>query len=164
MKWFFAVVALGLLGLFTYCQRNSSKSSYVNGLPQYTNLPGRQFIFQRDCYIFKLKDHNTSWPLVATHAQVAGLPIEVDRKNVGVDLPEVRILDVVKTGVRFKLVSVRRDESRTGTSITFEILLLEDVEREYPRLDTFYLVDHTPEKNGAPPVFFEEFVVPRSAN
>jgi len=133
MKWFFAVVILGLVGFFAYCQRNSSKSSYVNGLPQYTSLPGRQFIFQKDCYIFKLKDHNTSWPLVGTHAQIAGLPAEVDRKNIGVDLPDVRILDVVKTGVRFKLVSVRRDESRSGTSITFEILLLEEVEREFPR-------------------------------
>jgi hypothetical protein len=161
MKWFIAALVLGLATFFFVSQRNATKVAYVNGLPEYNRLPNQEFIFERDCYIFKFKERNSTWPLVAARDTVPALPAEVSEKNVGADLPDVRILDVVHAGARFKLVSVRRDENRAGTTITFEILFIDEAERKYPRLDAFYLLDHTPEKNGAPPVFIERYAVPR---
>jgi hypothetical protein len=161
MKWFLAAAAAILIATFVFWQRGAVKTAYVNGLPEYSSLPNKEFLFQTDCYIFKFKDRNTAWPLVGTHGTVPALPPEIDEKNIGADLPEVRIMDVVRTGARFKLVSVRRDQSRQGTFITFEILFMDEADRKYPRLDAFYLLDHTPEKNGAPPTFLESHVVPR---
>ena len=128
-KWFIVTVAILLVAAFVYWQANSVKTSYVNGLPQYNQLPGREFIFQRDCYVFKLKKHDSVWPLVGANApgsvmSVPALPTEVSSMYVNGDLPAVRILDIVHTGDRFKIISVRRDESRRGTQITFDILLL----------------------------------------
>lgn len=161
MKWFLVAAAVVLAALFFFWQRDSVKTSYVNGLPEYSSLPNHEYLFQSDCYIFKFKERKTSWPLVGTRSMVPELPGDVDEKNIGADLPAVRILDVVRAGARFKLVSVRRDQSRHGTFITFEILFMDEAERKYPRLDTFYLLDHSPEKDGAPPKFLESYVVPR---
>jgi hypothetical protein len=161
MKWFLAVLAVALIALVVGWQRNAVKSSYVNGLPAYSHLPNREFIFEQDCYIFKLKDQATDWPLVGTHANLPELPAEVSEKNVGLALPGVRILGTVSTGALVRLVSVRHDESRRGSSYTFELLFLDEAERKYPRLDAFYLLDHTPEKAGAAPTFLESYVVPR---
>jgi len=152
------IVALVLLARW---QRNGVKSSYVNGLAPYSQLPNREFIFEQDCYIFKLKDRATDWPLVGTHAVVAELPVEVSDKNAGADLPGIHVLGTVRIGALFRLVSVRHDESWQGSSITFEILFLDEAARKYPRLDAFYLIDHSPEKEGAAPKFLESFVVPR---
>jgi hypothetical protein len=160
-KWILALVAAVVVGAFVMWQRNSVKSSYVNGLPEYNRLPNQQFLFESDCYVFKFKNRQTDWPLVGTRAVVPELPAEVDEKNLGANYPSVRLLDVVRAGAAFKLVSVRRDEGRNGTHITFEILFLDEADRKYPRLDAFYLLDHTPEKNDAPPVFLERLVVPR---
>jgi hypothetical protein len=161
MKWFFVAAATILVAVFFFWQRDSVKTSYVNGLPEYSSLPNKEYLFQSDCYIFKFKKHDTAWPLVGTHAVVPELPVEVDEKNIGLELPGVRILGVVRFGSRLKLVSVRRDQSRQGTAITFEILFMDEAERKYPRLDVFYLLDHGPEKDGAPPKFIESYVVPR---
>ena len=107
MKWFLAAfVALFIAG-FVYWQRQGLKVSYVNGLTAYNTLPGREYIFQRDCYLFKLDDRPSSWPYVGDHAVVASLPTEVDPKHLDVAHPTGRIIDVVRTGSRFKLVSVR---------------------------------------------------------
>jgi hypothetical protein len=161
MKWFLIALGLGLAAFFFVSQRNATKTSYVNGLPEYNQLPNREYIFEQDCYIFKFKQRDTSWPLVGAHDGVPALPESVDPKNIGADLPDVRILDIVRAGARFKLVSVRRDENREGTTITFEILFLDEAERKYARLDAFYLLDHSPEKTGAAPKFIERYAVPR---
>lgn len=161
MKWFLGILVVAAIAAFVVVQRNAVKTSYVNGLPAYSALPNRQFLIERDCYIFKYKDRNTDWPLFADRALVPGLPAEVSEKNIGADLPDVRILDVVRSGARVKLVSVRRDESRHGTTITFELLFLDEADRKYPRLDAAVVLDHSPEKNGAAPQFLESYVVPR---
>jgi len=72
MKWFLAIAAVVLLSLFIHSQRNAVKTAYVNGLPQYNGLPNREFIFERDCYIFKMKNRDTSWPLVRHASDRAG--------------------------------------------------------------------------------------------
>jgi len=167
MKWILAAAAAALLMAFAYWQLHTSRISYVNGLPQYNQLPGKEFIFERDCYIFKLKDADTVWPLVGANlpgspASVAALPPVVSTKFVGASLPGVRILDIARTGDRFKIISVRRDESRKGTHITFEILFLNESERRYPRLDAYWILDHTPELRGEAPWPLPDFAVERA--
>jgi hypothetical protein len=161
MKWILAVAALSLVAAFAILQRNAVKTSYVNGLPQYTALPGTEYIFQRDCYIFKLESRSTAYPLVGTHEAVPALPAEVSPAKVGAKLGEVRILDVARVGDRFKIISVRREESRKGTTISFEILFVNEAERKYPRLDAFFILDHSPEKAGEAPRVIETYAVPR---
>lgn len=158
-KWVIAIAAVLLVAALVIWQRNSVKTSYVNGLAQYNKLPGREFIFERDCYIFKLASHPTEYPLVAARATVPELPSAVEDKAVGTSQPGVRLLDTVRTGSRFKIVSVRRDESRAGTAVTFEILLLDEAERNYPRLDAFFLLDHSPEQAGEAPRIREDYAV-----
>jgi hypothetical protein len=92
---------------------------------------------------------------------VPALPTEVSSMYVNGDLPAVRILDIVHTGDRFKIISVRRDESPRGTHITFEILLLIEPERRYPRLDAFWILDHTPEQREEAPLVLADFAVER---
>ena len=166
MKWIIAAAAAVLLAGFVYWQLNSTKTTYVNGLPQYNQLPGREFIFQRDCYIFKFKHHNTDWPLVGANApgsamSVPELPAEVSPKNLGVALPALHILDLARTGDRFKIISVRRDETRHGAHVTFEILFTDEAERRYPRLDAFWILDHTPEARGEAPSILPDYAVER---
>jgi hypothetical protein len=160
-KWILVGGSVLLVAAFTLWQRDSVKTSYVNGLPQYTKLPGREYIFERDCYLFKLASHPTDYPLIAAHESVPELPATVDDKLIGSRPPGVRILDTVRTGTRFKIVSVRRDESRKGTQITFEILLLDETERKFPRLDAFFILDHSPEKTDAAPLVREDYAVLR---
>jgi hypothetical protein len=162
-KWFLATVGLALVVAFTLWQRDAVKTSYVNGLAQYNRLPGREYIFERDCYIFKFSDRarDTSYPLVGAHATVPELPAEVAGAKIGAALPGVRLLDIVRTGARFKIISVRRDESRRGTSVTFEILFMDEAERKYPRLDAYWLLDHAPEKDGEAPRIREDYAVAR---
>lgn len=161
MKWLLSAAALLLFGAFLYQQRTAPKSSYVNGLPEYNQLPGKEYIFQRDCYIFKFKDRDTDWPLVGTHQVVPALPAVVDRKNVGADLPDVRILGVVRTGWIVRLVSIRRDESRQDTHLTYELLILDEGEKLYTRLDAYHLLDHSSDASGAAPAFLPDYVAPR---
>ena len=72
MKWLLIAAAVVVAAGLFFTQTHSTKTAYLNGLPLYRDLPNRQFIFERDCYIFKLKAQDTDWPLVATHADRAG--------------------------------------------------------------------------------------------
>jgi hypothetical protein len=165
-KWILAFVALLAVSLFIWTERTGTKTAYVNGLVQYNTLPGREYIFERDCYIFKFKHHPTTYPLIGANAPdlsatVAELPSTVTPDNIGKDLPEVRLLDVVRTGSRFRLVSVRRDQSRKKTSITFELLFVDEAERKYPRVDAQCILDHSPEEKGEAPRILEGYAVER---
>ncbi len=162
MKWLIAAIIAALIVWVAYLQRNSVKTSYVNGLAPYTNLPGRDFILEKDCYIFKLTKHDSDWPLIGAHATVPELPAEVKDSNIGADIPGARILGVLRTGDHFKIASVRRDESRAGTTITFEIALENESTRKYPRLDAYWIMDHSPEKNGGAPSILAAYAVPHT--
>src|SRR5450631_1626062 len=98
MKWLLAAIIAAALAGFAFLQFRSVKTSYVNGLAPYTNLPGREYVLQRDAYIFKFRDHDTDWPLIGARDTVPDLPSEVKESNVGADLPKVRILGALKTG------------------------------------------------------------------
>ena len=165
-RWIWiSVFALAVTALVLW-QRSGTKTAYVNGLPEYNTLPGREYIFQRDCYLFKWKDRNTSYPLVGAHIpgsaySVPELPQAVDPKNIGTSTEKVRILDVVRSGSRFKIISVRREQSRRETTITFEILFMDEAERKYPRMDAFHILDHTPEARGAAPQIVTDYAAER---
>ena len=161
MKWIIAAVLALLIAGFTYWQRQGVKVSYVNGLNAYNSLPGREYIFQRDCYLFKLNDRPSSWPYVGDHAVVASLPEVVEPKHLDAVHPNGRIIDVVRTGSRFKLVSVRRDESRQGTSISFELLFADEDQRKYPRIDAYFIMNHAPEAEGKAPNLLSNYAVER---
>jgi hypothetical protein len=159
MKWLLAAIVAALLAVGVYQQLNSVKTTYVNGLTPYTTLPGRGYILERDCYIFKLKRDDTSFPLLGAHETVPELPADVKEANIGADLPGVRILGVLRVGDHFRIVSVRRDKSRTRTTVTFEILLDNEDSRPYPRLDAYWILDHSPEKDGGAPSVMTDYAV-----
>jgi hypothetical protein len=161
MKWILAALLTVLIAGFAYWQRQGVKVSYVNGLSTYNNLPGREYILQRDCYLFKLDDRPSSWPYLGDFGVVASLPAEVDYKHLNIKHPTGRIIDVVRTGSRFKLVSVRRDESRHGTSISFELLFSDEDQRKYPRIDAYFIMDHAPEAEGKAPSLLRSYAVER---
>jgi hypothetical protein len=161
MKWILLLGCLAVLAVMVVAGRSGVKTAYVNGLPAYNQLPGREFILQQDCYVFKFKDRDTDWPLLADHATVAALPARVEEARVGTETDQVRILATARIGSLVRIVSVRRDEARTGTSVTFEVLFLDERDRPYPRVDAFHLLDHGPEKDGRAPAFLEAYVVPR---
>ena len=161
MKWILLGGIVVLFGGLVFWRSHSSKSEYVNGLVAYRDLPNRQYIFERDCYIFKFKDQNTDWPLVASHLTVPDLPEEVTDQNVGADLPKVRILGVARTGDRFKIVSVRRDTKGGAQDITFEILFMDEATRKYPRLDAFWIIDHSAEAQGLAPSLRPDYAADR---
>ena len=75
-------------------------------------------------------------------------------------MPNVRILDVLHVGDHFRIISVRRDQAPGKTTISFEILLRDEEARKYPRLDAFWIMDHTPEKVGAAPTIMIAYAVP----
>lgn len=142
MKWFIAVILIVLVGLGVWWQMNTTKISYVNGLEPYTEMPNREYILEMDCYVFVWdKSVGTSYPLLGVNApgistSVAALPQKVTRDNIGKNFPGVRIMDVIPHGTRFRILSVRREQSRrTGTFISYEIKCLDDIERPYQRID-----------------------------
>ena len=161
MKWLLAAAGAAALAAVILLPMGSVKTTYVNGLAPYTTLPGRTYILERDCYIFKFKARDTDWPLIGAHATVPELPAEVAEANIGASLPAVRILGVLRLGDHFQIASVRRDAARSGTTITFEIALDNESTRKYPRLDAFWIMDHSPEKSGAAPVIRTDYAVPR---
>jgi len=166
MKWLFGLLGIVLFSWFVYVQRTGAKTSYVNGLPEYAMMPGREYVVERDCYVFTLKHKKNDWPFIGANAPDAGLsvpslPAEVSEKNTGRDLPDLHILDVVRTGSRFKIASVRRDVKGKHTSITFEILFLDENERRYSRLDAFWIIDHSRDNDGVAPSILETYAVPR---
>ena len=162
MRWFL-VIALALVAVtaLVWQQRDNTKVAYVNGLPAYTQLPGREFLLQQDCFILSREGTPAAYPLIANHAQIPALPAEVSDKEIGENHGGYRILATATVGSRFKIISVRREESRSGTTISFEILFHDEAERPYPRLDARLLLDHSPETRGEPPVFLAEVVSPR---
>jgi hypothetical protein len=160
MKWLISLTALALTVGFVLWQRSGTKVAYVNGLPAYSSLPNREFLFQQDAYILKAKGPQ-AYPLVAGHAQVPSLPESVDDAAIGRTFGECTVLGTVKTGSRVRIISVRREEGKLGTLISFEILFLDEADRPYPRLDARLLLDHAPENAGEPPRFLDGVVVPR---
>jgi len=164
MKWLYATVVAALVaGLaigWVHWQRHSVKSAYVNGLPPYNHLRGLAYILEQDCYIFEFKSGEAMYPLLASHATVPDLPAEVKQSNVGADFPTVRILGVIRTGDRFRIASVRQDTSRAGTVISFEIVLDNESTRAFYKLDTYWMMDHSPEKVGAAPTYLTAYAVP----
>src|SRR5271156_3289744 len=109
MKWFLAAVGVAVVAAFAYLQLNSVKTTYVNGLAPYTALPGREFIVERDCYVFKFKSSDTDWPLLGSREVVPDLPAEVSATNVGAEFNSVLILDFIHFVYLFRIASVRRD-------------------------------------------------------
>lgn len=159
MKWALAAVVIAFAGFMIYLRMTSVKTMYVNGLPPYTTLPGREFILEHDCYIFKFRTQDTDWPLIGAKDTVPDLPADVKASNVGLKMPTVRILDVLRVGDHFKIISVRRDQAPGKTTISFEILLKDEDSRKYPRLDAFWIMDHAPEKTGAAPTIMNAYAV-----
>lgn len=159
MKWALASVVLAFVAFMVYLRLTSTKTTYVNGLAAYSSLPDREFILEHECYIFKFKSPDTDWPLIGAKDTVPGLPAEVKESNVGMDLPNIRILDVLHVGDHFRIVSVRRDEGPRKTTITFEILLQNESARKFPRLDAFWILDHSPEKDGKAPTVMTSYAV-----
>lgn len=164
MKWLYALalaaVVAGLALGWNYWQRNSVKSAYVNALPPYNQLRGLAFILEKDCYIFEFKSGEAMYPLLASHDTVPALPAEVKDSNVGASFPDVRIIGVLRTGDRFRIAAVRQDTSRSGTVISFEIVLDNESSRAFYKLDAYWMMDHSPEKVGAAPVFMTSYAVP----
>jgi hypothetical protein len=160
MKWLWFAVVLALFASLIVWQKHTVKTAYVNGLPAYRDLPNHEYVFEKECYIFKSKDHPSDWPLVGNHAVFAALPAEVTSTNVGADLPTVRILGLAHVGERFKLVSVRREISSKGQTISFEIMFLDEASHPYARLDAFWIMDHAPEAQGLAPSLRPDFAVP----
>ena len=164
MKWAFAAVVIAFVGFLVFLRLTATKTTYVNGLQPYTSLPDRKFILEHECYIFKFKSPDTDWPLIGARDTVPELPAEVKQSNVGMELPNIRILDVVHVGDHFHIVSVRRDQSPKKTTITFEILLQDEASRKYPRLDAYWILDHSPEARGEAPTIMTSYAVPTERN
>lgn len=158
------MVVAALAAGFVVWQRGAARTEYVNGLAVYESVPGHRYSFERDCYIFKFKDRDSDYPLVGDHEVVSALPEEVKESYVGKDLPGVRILGLTHVGDRFRIVSVRRDTRRGKVTITFEILFANEDEWKYPRLDTYWIMDHSPEKEGRAPFLLPAYAAERSAN
>jgi hypothetical protein len=141
-KWIIAVVCTALLGWFLWFQVNTTKISYVNGVSPYDVMPGREYILVCDSYVFAWhKSIATAYPLLGVNlpgarTSVVALPREVRTDLVGSPQPLVRLMDVIPKGTRFRLLSVRREESRrTGTFISYEVKFLDEVDRPYQRID-----------------------------
>lgn len=144
LKWIIAAIIAVLLGWFIWFQVNTVKISYVNGLAPYDVMPGREYVLQHDCYVFAWHDRKsiaTAYPLLGVNlpgarSSVDALPREVARERIGQALPLVRLMDVIPKGTRFRLLSVRREESRrTGTFISYEVGFMDGVDRPYQRTD-----------------------------
>ena len=163
-RWFIGALLVAIVLFVLIAGRTATKTSYVNGLPLYSQIPGREYIFQRDCYIFKFKDSDSDWPYVASHLTVPALPENVDLKNVGGDYSKLRILDIVTTGSRFRIVSVRRDQKGTRVTITYEILFADEAARKFPRVDALWMLDRSDEDPASAPNILADYAVPRRSS
>lgn len=163
-KWILASAAAALIAAFVLWQRGATKEVYVNGLAPYEGIPDHWYIFERDCYIFKLKSRDSDYPYVGDHAVVPALPAKVGASRIGADLPGVRILGLTRVGDRFRIVSVRRDTRRGRSTITFEILFADENEWKYPRLDAFWIMDHSPEARGEAPTLLPAYAAAEIAH
>lgn len=161
MKWLIIIAALIVAGLGLNWQLNTTKISYVNGLDAYAHLPNQEFILVRDCYVFAWRQPiATAYPLLGTNAagapsSVAALPREVSTATLQAhaDDPVVRLMDVIPQGTRFRLLSVRREESRRhAVVISYEIKFLDDVDRPYQRVDIRPILLATSQAGDAPQI------------
>jgi len=142
MKWLMIAGVAVLLVLGVRWQMNTTKISYVNGLEPYAELPNREYVLVTDAWVFAWHEHiATAYPLLGVNlptarARVVELPPEVSAANLRQPVPGVRLMDAIPKGTRFKLLSVRREESRrAGTVISYEVKFLDDVDRPYARVD-----------------------------
>jgi hypothetical protein len=142
MKWMISIALAVLAGWFAWFQWQSTKVAYVNGLAPYDVVPGREFILQHPACVFAWKKKSMSgFPLLGAHVagartSVPELPAQPTAVAVGAELPEVRILEVIPSGTRLLITSVRREESRSaGVVITYEAKLLDEVQRAYQKVD-----------------------------
>jgi hypothetical protein len=160
MKWLIIAAALVVAGLGLYWQLNTTKISYVNGLDAYVHLPNQEFILVRDCYVFAWRQPiATAYPLLGTNvdgipSSVTALPREVSPAalKAHADDPVVRLMDVIPQGTRFRLLSVRREESRRGVVISYEIKFLDDVDRPYQRVDIRPILRAVAQPGDAPQI------------
>ncbi len=159
MKWLIPVVGLVFASWFAWFQLNTTKISYVNGLAPYDVMPGREYILQHDCYVFAWRQSiATAYPLLglnrpALATSVAALPQKVSPELIGHSRPLVRLMDVIPQGTRFRLLSVRREQSRrTGTFISYEIKFLDEVDRPYQRIDIRPILLPPAESGGLPEI------------
>lgn len=159
LKWLIALICTALLGWFIWFQMNTVKISYVNGLAPYDVMPGREYVLQHDCYIFAWHDRKsiaTAYPLMGVNlpgaeSSLAALPPTVSREQIGQPFPLVRLMDLVPKGTRFRLLSVRREQSRrAGTFITYEIGFMDGVDRPYQRTDIRPILLPPSEPGGLP--------------
>jgi hypothetical protein len=142
MKWLPVVVILILAALGLRWQLNSVKVSYVNGLDQYSVMPGKEYILQVDCYVFNWSDDPApGFPVIGTNlpaatTRVDALPADATASRAGQHLGKVHIFDLIPRGTRLLITSVRREESRkAGTIITYEAKLQDGIERPYAKVD-----------------------------
>lgn len=168
MKWFLAAAAIMLAAWAVYWQSNTTKIAYVNGLDAYDHLPNQEFILVRDCYVFAWrKPIATAYPLLGVNsgdvsATVDALPdiVSHSARSDHENDPVVRLMDIIPQGTRFRLLSVRREESRRhGTVISYEIKFLDDVTRPYQRIDIRPILLPT-NTDGAPPDIDPTIAVP----
>lgn len=168
MKWLLAVLAFTLVGLGVWWQLNTTKISYVNGLEPYAHLPNQEYILTKDCYVFAWRQPiATAYPLLGVNApevatRLPALPREVSSESLRRNSKDsaVRLMDIIPQGTRFRLLSVRREESRrAGTVISYEIKLLDDVDRPYQRVDIRPILLPV-RKPGQPPELDPQVAVP----
>jgi hypothetical protein len=166
-KWIIALVCVAAAGWFLWFQYNTTKISYVNGVPPYDVMPNREYVLQADCYVFAWLDHGksgTAFPLLGVNLPGArtsldALPREVSTALVGKPQPLVRLMDAIPKGSRFRLLSVRREQSRQlGTVISYEIKFLDEVDRPYARVDVRPIL--LPASPGGLPQFDDAIAVP----
>jgi len=156
MKWIIAAAAAVLLAGFGLLAAQFDQDHLCQRLPQYNQLPGREFIFQRDCYIFKFKHHNTDWPLVGANAPGSAMSVPDCQPKCRPSMSASRCPRCAFSTSPVPAIVSRSfpcvvDETRHGAHVTFEILFTDEAERRYPRLDAFWILDHTPEARGEAP-------------
>lgn len=159
--WALVLLAAVGFGWLLFGPTGGVKRSYINGLEHFNQMPNREYILQRDAYIFKDDQRDSAYPYLATPAEYPGLPATVTADQIGARFGSLRILDTVAIGERFRVVSVRLDETKTSSEITYEVLLEDDAARAYPRLDAFFLLDSTHTDLTRPPAFLPRLVAER---
>ncbi len=149
-KWILISVAALALAIFAFLQLPSTKVAYVNGLEEYRDIPGREFLLQRPCYIFsyheRSKHTDAAYPLIGLNASdlttsTPELPAEVSPEQMAKAHAKVRLMEIMPTGSIFKIISVRREQNpKTGTRFSYEIKFIDDKERAYQRVDARQII------------------------
>lgn len=161
IKWLWIFIALALGAAVYLGTSDSTKRSYINGLPGFNQMPNREYIMQEAAYVFKDTDRDAPYPYISSPNERPGLPESVDQANVGKRFGSLRLLGTLPIGTRFRIVSVRKDETSDDASITYEILLEDPDAHQYPRLDAYFIVDHGDGSTDTPPPVLSRFAAPR---